>query len=152
MLYGQVLTLSLGASIITPAIQTIALHFRVRLEVAILSLSLYVLAWCFGPLVGSPLSEVYGRNAVYRPVVIGYLAFQFGAAFAQNIETLLICRFLAGLIGSPLLTVSLGTATDMFRPHEVGPPMGLGILCAFLGPVIGKLTRGARGMRSQEMG
>lgn len=115
VLYGQVFTISLGSSIITPAIPVIAAHYGVSLEVGILTLSLYVLGWCFGPLVGSPLSEVYGRNAVYRPVVVGYLAMQFGAAFAQNIQTLLVSRFLAGLIGSPLITVTIGTATDMFK-------------------------------------
>ena len=44
----------------------------------------------------------------------------FPCAFATNIETLLIARFLDGLSGSAFLSVAGGTVGDMFAKH-VGP-------------------------------
>ena len=48
----------------------------------------------------SPLSELYGRK---RPLFVGFVlfaVFQIPVAVAQNLETVLICRFLQGLFGS----------------------------------------------------
>ena len=41
----------------------------------------------------------------------------FPCAFAQNIQTMLIARFLDGLAGSAFLSVAGGTVGDMFAKH-----------------------------------
>lgn len=118
-------------------------EFNVGSEVATLGLSLFVLGLGFLPLVLGPLSEFYGRSPVYFVGFGLFLAFNFGCAFANNIATLLICRFLAGAAGSAFLSVAGGTIADIFRPHEVGAPMGVytaGPFRAFL-----TLPRGAEG-------
>ena len=38
-------------------------------------------------------------------------------AFAQNIQTMLVARFLDGLAGSAFLSVAGGTVGDMFAKH-----------------------------------
>lgn len=100
-------------------------EFNVGSEVATLGLSLFVLGLGFFPLVLGPLSEFYGRSPVYFVGFGLFLAFNFGCAFAHNIATLLVCRFLAGAAGSAFLSVAGGTIADIFRPHEVGAPMGV---------------------------
>lgn len=100
-------------------------EFGVGSEVATLGLSLFVLGLGFFPLVLGPLSEFYGRSPVYFAGFGVFLAFNFGCAFAPNIATLLICRFFAGAAGSAFLSVAGGTIADIFRPHEVGAPMGV---------------------------
>lgn len=67
-----------------------------------------------GPLLFAPMSEVYGRRIVYIPTWLLFCAFQIGCATAQNIETLLICRFFVGMFGSPSLTVAGGTMSDIW--------------------------------------
>jgi MFS family permease len=71
-----------------------------------------------GPLVWGPLSEVYGRT---RPLFIGFAifaVFQIPIAVAQNIETIMICRFLvvvwtrlSSYIRAPQKRSSLDTTT-----------------------------------------
>jgi MFS family permease len=46
----------------------------------------------------------------------------FPCAFAHNIQTMLIARFLDGLAGSAFLSVAGGTVGDMFAKH-VGSPV-----------------------------
>jgi predicted MFS family arabinose efflux permease len=41
----------------------------------------------------------------------------FPCAFAQNIQTMLIGRFLDGVAGSAFLSVAGGTVGDMFAKH-----------------------------------
>ena len=41
----------------------------------------------------------------------------FPCAFAQNIQTMLVGRFLDGLAGSAFLSVAGGTVGDMFAKH-----------------------------------
>ena len=56
-------------------------------EVTILSISLYVLGLGMGPLVMGPLSELYGRNIIYRTSYILFFAFTWPTAFPPNIGT-----------------------------------------------------------------
>lgn len=53
--------------------------------VTILSISLFVLGLGTGPLLVGPLSEVYGRNIVYRLSYFFFFVFMFPVAFAPNI-------------------------------------------------------------------
>jgi MFS family permease len=68
-------------------------------EVAILGVSLFVLGLGLGPLVAGPMSEIYGRNVIYRYSFALFFLCMFPVAFAPDICTL---RPL------PLLCVSLG--------------------------------------------
>lgn len=56
-------------------------------EVAILSISLYVMGLGVGPLFAGPISELYGRNIVYRTSFALFFVFSFPVAFAPNIGT-----------------------------------------------------------------
>ncbi|KAI5803017.1 major facilitator superfamily domain-containing protein [Geopyxis carbonaria] len=136
------LGVTMGSSVVAPGIIDIALHFGVSVTIATLSLSLYVLGWALGPLVFSPVSEIYGRKTVLLPSAVLYAIFLFGAAVSQNITTLLFCRLLAGIFGSPITAVAAGFVYDMFSMAEVGPPIFLIVMVSFLGPAIGPLAGG----------
>ncbi len=51
-------------------------------------------------------------------------------------------RFFCGVAGSAFLSVAGGTVTDVFRPHQVGAPMGVYTSSPFLGPVLGPIISG----------
>ncbi len=61
--------------------------FHVGREVAILSISLYVMGLGIGPLFAGPISELYGRNIVYRMSFASFFVFSFPVAFAPDIGT-----------------------------------------------------------------
>lgn len=84
----------------------------------------------------------YGRSPVYFIGFAVYIAFNFGVAFANNIATLLVCRFLSGAFASSFLSVAGGTVADLFRPQETGAPMSAYTAGPFLGPVAGPIISG----------
>jgi hypothetical protein len=69
----------------------VARQFHVSKEVAILGVSLFVLGLGLGPLVAGPMSEIYGRNIVYRVSFTLFFVCMFPVAFAPDI---CMCLFL----------------------------------------------------------
>ena len=128
---------TLGSSIYTPAFPIIAENFHVGSTVALLPLSLYVLALGAGPMLAAPISETYGRHVVYLLSPPLGAIFTMGAGFSQNIWTLCILRFFAGLMFSPALAIGAGTIADVNKLEHRAGPSSLFILSPFLGPALG---------------
>jgi MFS family permease len=127
---------TLGSSIYSPAFPTIQHEFHVGSTVALLPLSLYVLALGFGPLLAAPIPETYGRHVVYLVSTPVGALFTMGAGFSQNIWTLCILRFLAGLTFSPALAIGAGSIADVNKAEHRAFPTTLYILSPFLGPAL----------------
>ena len=89
-------------------------EFHVSQSVATLGLALYTFAIALGPLVSAPLSELLGRKPVYLVTMGMLLAFVGGAGGAQNLQTLLVCRFLAGIFGSGAVAIGAGLHTLLY--------------------------------------
>ncbi|CAD6899612.1 unnamed protein product [Tilletia controversa] len=106
--------------------------------VSILGISLYALGFSLPPLVLAPFSEALGRKTIYVITHFLWGMLFLGVGFAQNIETVLILRFLQGAFGSTGSTMVGGTISDLFRTAERGIPMALfavaGIGATGLGP------------------
>ncbi|KAI0721913.1 MFS transporter [Cerioporus squamosus] len=111
-------------------------------EVTILSISMYVLGLGIGPLVMGPLSELYGRNIIYRVSYVLFFAFTWPTAFPPNIATYLVFRFITGLCGSAFLSVAGGSVSDLFDNQTVATPMAVYTISPFIGPVVGPLIGG----------
>ncbi|KAF4588404.1 hypothetical protein EYR40_009954 [Pleurotus pulmonarius] len=120
----------------------VAEEFHVSHVVTILSISLFVEGLGVGPLLVGPLSEVYGRNIVYRVSYALFFVFSWPVAFAPNIAVYLIFRFVTGLCGSAFLSVAGGSVSDLFSDATVASPMALYTISPFIGPVLGPLISG----------
>ena len=94
-----------------------------------------------GPLLWGPMSELFGRQILFFITYCALTAFNAGAAGSQNIETLLILRFLAGAFGSSPLTNSGGVIADMFPARERGLAMSIFSVAPFMGPILGFVSR-----------
>ena len=88
-------------------------EFMISEEIFVLGTSIFVLGFAIGPLLWAPLSELYGRQILFTVTYAGLTAFNAGAAGSQNIQTLIVLRFLAGAIGSSPLTNAGGVIADM---------------------------------------
>ncbi|TFK35007.1 major facilitator superfamily domain-containing protein, partial [Crucibulum laeve] len=130
------------ASSLICLIRGVANEFGVGHVVTILSISLFVEGLGLGPLLVGPLSEVYGRNAVYRMSYGLFFVFSWPVAFAPNIAVHLIFRFVTGFCGSAFLSVAGGSVSDLFSDHAVANPMALYTISPFIGPVLGPLLSG----------
>ncbi|KAF7560488.1 hypothetical protein G7046_g3656 [Stylonectria norvegica] len=137
MLSSTALLASIGTSIMSPARTELMNEFNVSSTVALLPLTMYVLALGFGPVIGGPLSETVGRYPIYvGSVPLGAL-FTIGAGFTHNIGALCFLRFLAALCWGPVLAVATGSLSETFQPKSRGPVSAIFILMPFLGPGIG---------------
>ncbi|KAH8696794.1 MFS multidrug transporter-like protein [Phaeosphaeriaceae sp. PMI808] len=128
---------TLGASIYTPSYPIIQEEFKQNSTIALLPLSLYVLALGFGPLIAAPLSETFGRYIVYTISTPLAAVFTVGAGFSQNIYSLCVMRFLAGMAFSPSLAIGTGSVGDLTVPERRAVPSALYIMSPFLGPSFG---------------
>lgn len=154
------LGVTIGSSIWSTAAIQAAAQFHVSTEVMILGTSLFVLGFAFGPIVFGPISELYGRKT---PLFVGMLAFsifEIPVAVATNVETIFICRFLAGLFASaplaivcmPFCRVNLffapneeqngGLLADIFNPIDRGVAVAVFAAATFIGPVAGPVIGG----------
>ena len=116
-------------------------EFNCSRLVATLGLSSFVLGIAMGPF-WSPLAEFYGRRPIYLCSFIGFLIFLIPTAVAQNIETVIVTRFLQGMAGSAFLSVSGGTVGDMFTRNTMQAPMAIFATAPFVGPATGPLAGG----------
>lgn len=145
---------TIASSIYTPGRDSAMADFGVSAEVALLPYVFYVLGLACGPLLAAPMSETFGRRAVYLIAIPIFALFILGSGFSQSIASLTVCRFFAGVFGSPGLAIGSATLSDMWKPHERAVPMAIYITTPFLGPAIGPLVGGyvswARGWRWTE--
>lgn len=111
-------------------------------EISALGLSMFVLGIGLGPMLLGPLSEFYGRRPIYLVSWVLYVIWIIPQAVSQNIQTLIVTRFLDGFSGSAFLAVSGGTVGDLFAKSQLQAPMLLYSLAPFIGPVVGPLVGG----------
>lgn len=92
---------------VAPALQSIKDDFQITNDAVLqLTLSIFVLAYAFGPLFLGPLSEIYGRVPVLQLSNVFYLAFNIACGVSKTEKQMIVFRFLAGLGGSAPLAVS----------------------------------------------
>lgn len=126
-----------GTSIYTPAVGDIMRSFDISRTVALLGLTLYTLGLGFGPIVTAPLSEGHGRKPVYLISSPVFMLLTLGAAYCKNFPGFCVCRFLAGMAGSPALAVGAGTSADVFPPRQRAVVTSMFLMAPFAGPSLG---------------
>ncbi|GAA5909642.1 MFS transporter [Sporobolomyces salmoneus] len=134
------LCVAFASSVYSGGIRQMMVFFGKDLEVLTLGISLFVLGFAFGPLLWAPFSEQWGRRNIFLISYFPFVLFNIGCARAQNIETMLICRFFAGFFGSSPLTNSGGVISDMFSPAQRALGISVFALCPFAGPVLGPIV------------
>ncbi|QIW96550.1 hypothetical protein AMS68_002068 [Peltaster fructicola] len=130
---------TIASSIYTPAVDSIVTSFSVSQEVALLPFAFYILGLGFGPLLAAPCSETYGRRMVYLTSIPIFALFTLGAALSQDIASLVITRFFAGIFAGPNVVIGSATIADLYKPSDRAFPMTLYIATPFCGPAIAPL-------------
>ncbi|KAH9950927.1 MFS polyamine transporter [Amylocystis lapponica] len=132
-----------SSSMVAPAAEQVAIEFGItNSTVLALTISIFVLAYAFGPLFLGPMSEIYGRVPVLHVSNIWFLAWNLACAFSQNKGQLIAFRFLAGLGGSAPMAIGGAVLSDMWPPTQRGKAIAIYSLAPLLGPVIGPVAGG----------
>jgi MFS transporter, DHA1 family, multidrug resistance protein len=88
------------------------------------------------------MSEVYGRLLPFYSGYAVFCIFQIPVAAAQNLQTILICRFFIGFFGTAAMAVTPGVLADVFSPKDRGVAVSVYAAAAFIGPIFGPIAGG----------
>ncbi|KAI0808175.1 MFS general substrate transporter [Fomes fomentarius] len=117
-------------------------EFSFSREVGALTISIFVVGYCVGPLLWGPLSESVGRKPVFVGTFLVYTGFQIGSALAPNTAAVLIFRFLGGTFAAAPLANSGAVISDMWDAGTRGKALALFTLAPFAGPTLGPIVSG----------
>ncbi|CAG8086896.1 unnamed protein product [Penicillium olsonii] len=133
----------LASSMFTPGISDVMKEFNVTSSMlGSFVVSVYILGYCFGPFLIAPLSEIYGRVALYHSCNLLFLIFTIACAVAQSMPQLIVFRLLAGMAGVCPLTIGSGTVADMVPKEKRAGIMAIWAMGPILGPVVGPVAGG----------
>ncbi|KAI1647091.1 MFS general substrate transporter [Daldinia loculata] len=139
---GGLVTLMSGA-MLAPALKSIAADLETDEEEAQIFLSIFVLAFAFGPMVLSPLAEVFGRRPVWMLSSCFYILWNTVAGFSQTPGLLIASRILSGIGASAEFAISNPVLADTWIPAECGTSFAISTFIPLLGPALGPIIGGA---------
>jgi MFS family permease len=127
----------MSSTMLAPALETIASDLHVSQAKANMTLSIFVLAFAFGPMVLAPMAEVFGRRRVWLISSIWYAVWNTVCGFSHSNGLLLASRLLAGLGSSVEFATSQPVLGDCWRPEQRGQSFAIATFIPLLGPAIG---------------
>ncbi|KAF5349687.1 hypothetical protein D9756_008816 [Leucocoprinus leucothites] len=107
-----------------PSIPQIAKELDTTGEAVSWAVSIYILGAALGSLIGSAYATFYGRRSAYLYSLPVMIIGSLGVGWAQNVDQLLIFRFLQAMGASPGTSVGFGVIGDIYRLEERGRAMG----------------------------
>ncbi|CZR52746.1 probable fluconazole resistance protein [Phialocephala subalpina] len=131
-----------ASSVFSNATIDVAKLYHVSTETSTLGTSLFVLGFAVGPLIWGPGSEIFGRKT---PLFFGYFLFaifQIPVAVAQNLYTIMLCRFFGGAFASAPLAIVGGALADFWGPVDRGIAVCVFACATFIGPIAGPIMGG----------
>ncbi|KJK74462.1 hypothetical protein H634G_10229 [Metarhizium anisopliae BRIP 53293] len=137
-----VMNATFASSAPSGCLTSISQEFDVSMEAASLTMTLFLLGYCAGPLLFAPLSEFYGRKWIFYICFTAYILFGFLCAFAPNFGSLLAGRFLTGTLVSAPLSNTPGLLADLWGPVERGSAMAGFSVIVSIGPALGPVVAG----------
>lgn len=136
------LSATMGSSIFSAATRAVSQEFGVAQVVGTLGTSLFVFGYAFGPLMWAPMSELYGRKPPIIIAAFGFSIFSIAVAVGKDLQTIMICRFFAGLFGSSPLAIVAAVFADMFDNKVRGLAVAVFSATVFMGPLLAPFIGG----------
>ena len=137
LLYGlNTMSATFASSIFSASSPFIARQYEIGTEVSILGLSLFIAGFAVGPILWAPLSEVAGRKVAIAGPMFVFACFSAATATAENLQTIFITRFFAGVFSSSPVTIVGGALADIWNQRERGGAIVIYSLCIVGGPTI----------------
>ncbi|KAI1836296.1 hypothetical protein DTO013E5_1087 [Penicillium roqueforti] len=132
-----------ASSVFAPAVADASKEFGNKSSLReSLAVTGYLFGYGSGPLLFSPLSEIYGRRIVLSVANCFFVVFQIGCALAPNLSALIVFRLLTGIGGSACLTIGGGVVSDLFAAEQRGLAMSIFSFGPLFGPVLGPICGG----------
>ncbi|KAI0149676.1 MFS general substrate transporter [Hypoxylon sp. NC0597] len=139
---GGLVTLMSGA-MLAPALESISADLGTGEEETQIFLSIFVLAFAFGPMVLSPLAEVFGRRPVWILSSCFYILWNTVAGFSRTPGLMIASRILSGIGASAEFAITNPVLSDCWIPSQRGVSFTISTFIPLLGPAIGPIIGGA---------
>ncbi|KAJ5981055.1 hypothetical protein N7481_008353 [Penicillium waksmanii] len=125
---------SFTSAVFSAAIPGVVQEFQTSKEVGSLGVALYVLGFAAGPTIWAPGSELIGRRGPLSVGILGCGIFTVACATAKDLQTIMICRFFAGLFAASPISVVPAVFADLFNNAQRGMVMSVFCMAVFIGP------------------
>ncbi|KAI5480505.1 MFS polyamine transporter [Pseudohyphozyma bogoriensis] len=127
----------IASSIITGGLTPVQDELHISEEVVNLTVSLFVVGFGLGPLLFSPLSEMYGRRPIYLLTMGLFTIFTIPCAVTHSAAVLLVFRFLSGFMASAPMAMAGGSIGDVWDLKSRGYKMAFFSATLFASPCLG---------------
>ncbi|KAF5366023.1 hypothetical protein D9758_006738 [Tetrapyrgos nigripes] len=142
---------TLNVAIINPAVVPLSAEFSIAHVTGTYQTTIAIGTNALGPLLFTPLANIYGRRPIYLISVLIGFASALGSACAKSYGTLILARAILGFGSSAPLALGAGTVVDLFYVHQRGKAMGVFTLMmtngGHLAPIVGGYVARDRGWR-----
>ena len=133
----------LASTMIAPCLPAIESDLGITSQSASqLTISIFLLGYAIGPLLLSPLSELYGRMKMLQACNACFFVFTLAGGSVRSPAQLLAFRFLAGFGGATSLSIGGGVLGDCFSPSELSPAGAIYCVIPTIGPCLGPIVGG----------
>lgn len=133
----------MAPTIFAPGIPQVMVQFDITsASLGSFLVSVFIVAFIFGPLFLTPLGEQYGRAPITHITNIMFVVFNIICAVSVDTGMLIVFRFLAGLMGCVAITLGGGFIADMMPPARRGTALTIWTIGPLLGPVIAPVIGG----------
>lgn len=110
--------------------------------------SSFQLGYTIGPFFIAPMSEVYGRVALYHTCNILFCIFLVASAVSSSLAQLMVFRVLSGVVGVCPIAIGSGTIADMVPREKMAGVLAIWSLGPLLGPVLSPIVGGVLAERA----
>jgi MFS family permease len=127
----------MASTLFAPAVPSVLKGFHsTNSALASLMVCVFIIGFVIGPLVLSPMSEIYGRLPVTHISNVTFLIASIVCAVAVNIPMLVVFRLVMGLAGCVPMTLGGGFVADLM-PQE---KRGLALTIWTIGPLLVRMV------------
>src|SRR6201988_2282155 len=127
---------------LVPALPVLAATFQSDIQVAQMTVSLYMVGIACSQLVMGPLSDKFGRRPVLLAGLSLMVAASVGCSLAQTLPQLIAARFLQALGGASGMVISRGIIRDLYGRDRVGAMISLVIAVMMVAQMLSALVGG----------
>jgi DHA1 family bicyclomycin/chloramphenicol resistance-like MFS transporter len=127
---------------LVPALPVLAAIFQSDIQVAQMTVSLYMVGIACSQLIMGPLSDKFGRRPVLLAGLSLMVAASVGCSLAQTLPQLIAARFLQALGGASGMVVSRAIIRDLYSRDRIGAMISLVIAVMMVAQMLSALAGG----------
>src|SRR6201991_3188722 len=127
---------------LVPALPVLAATFGSDIQIAQMTVSLYMVGIACSQLIMGPLSDKFGRRPVLLAGLALMVAASVGCSLAQTLPQLIAARFLQALGGASGMVISRAIIRDLYGRDRVGAMISLVIAVMMVAQMLSALVGG----------